>query len=494
MSISSNIRTAGPYSGNGAARTFPFPFKVFQPEDLLVFRRNTITKKERVLVYGTDYSVSLNANQNSAPGGSISLTYAMPAGRELIITSGISLLQPADLTNQGGFYPTVINDALDRLCIQLQQLQTDVTRSVKVSLFNPAGLDDLVANIDILGSRIAEIELVVANLTHVIAVSDNMDDVRTVRASIVNVNRVGDSITNVNTVGNHIARVNAVAANAENITNVAQNKANIDALAGQLPDLVLNTRLRSRILGGTVTDLDQNVPEMKVHGNACFVFMQGVLYVYRYDSGGTGAPDGVTVVIPAGQPVSTPGRWLLQNMVYRNTASGLTATTVQAAIDEIVAQTANLVHNTGNETIAGVKTFTEPPVVPDASEPSQAIAYGQIAQANAPSVKTALNATGDAPVYACRAWAQFTGSGSIQLLGSANVSSLVDHGLGNYSMNFAEAMPTNSFAVTALGGWSHFASGMHCIYSGTSRVQVGNAIHNAYGARDCDVVYITVFA
>lgn len=491
MSISSNIRTAGTYSGNGAARTFPFPFKVFQPEDLLVFRRNTITKKERVLVYGTDYSVSLNANQNSAPGGSISLTYALPAGRELIITSGIALLQPADLTNQGGFYPTVINDALDRLCIQLQQLQTDVTRSVKVSLFNPAGLDELVANIDILGSRIAEIELVVANLTHVIAVSDNIDDVRTVVASIVNVNRVGDSITNVNTVGNHIARVNAVAANAENITNVAQNKANIDALAGQLPDLVLNTRLRSRILGGTVTDLDQNVPEMKVHGNACFVFMQGVLYVYRYQADSAVPADGVTVVIPAGQPATVPGRWLRQELAFRNTGTGLAAVTVQGALAELAE---SAVRNTGDETIAGVKTFTEPPVVPDASEPSQAIAYGQIAQANAPSVKTALNATGDAPVYACRAWAQFTGSGSIQILGSANVSSLVDHGVGSYSMNFAEAMPTNSFAVTALGGWSHFTSGMHCIYSGTSRVQVGNAIHNAYGARDCDVVYITVFA
>ena len=38
--------------------------------------------------------------------------------------------QPTDLSNQGGFYPDVINDSFDRACIQIQQLHTDTQRAI----------------------------------------------------------------------------------------------------------------------------------------------------------------------------------------------------------------------------------------------------------------------------------------------------------------------------------------------------------------------------
>ena len=128
MTINSNTRKAGPFVGNNVTTTFPFTFKVFAAADLLVVRVNTTTNVETTLVLGTDYSVTLNAEQNSSPGGNVVLTSALATGNNMIITSDLGNLQPTDLTNQGGFYPEVINDALDRATIQIQQLQEGVAR------------------------------------------------------------------------------------------------------------------------------------------------------------------------------------------------------------------------------------------------------------------------------------------------------------------------------------------------------------------------------
>lgn len=123
MTISSTNRKAGPYAGNGSTTIFPFAFKVFSASDLYVV---TTTALGAVLPLetGTDYSVNLNADQDDNPGGTIALSSALASGDSLAITSDIQPLQPVELTNAGGFYPRVINDALDRLTILVQQLIT----------------------------------------------------------------------------------------------------------------------------------------------------------------------------------------------------------------------------------------------------------------------------------------------------------------------------------------------------------------------------------
>jgi len=62
-------------------------------------------------------------------------------------------------------------------------------------------------------------------------------------------------------------------------------------------------------------------------------------------------------------------------------------------------------------------------------------------------VKTATNATGTAPVYACRAWVNFDGTGTVSIRESGNVSSITDNGTGQYTVNFTTAMPDNNYAV-----------------------------------------------
>lgn len=68
--------------------------------------------------------------------------------------------------------------------------------------------------------------------------------------------------------------------------------------------------------------------------------------------------------------------------------------------------------------------------------------------ANHSGVKTALNASGDAPIYACRAWVNFNGTGTVSIRGSGNVTSITDNGTGDYTVNFTTAMPDNNYAIT----------------------------------------------
>lgn len=131
MTISSQVRTAGPFTGNGATTVFPFAFKVFQASDLLVARTDT-GQVQTTLALSADYTVALNSDQNASPGGYVTLPAALPLNYSLTITSNIALLQPLSLTNQGGFFPKNIEDELDRLTILQQQLGFNVSQTLRV--------------------------------------------------------------------------------------------------------------------------------------------------------------------------------------------------------------------------------------------------------------------------------------------------------------------------------------------------------------------------
>ncbi len=65
------------------------------------------------------------------------------------------------------------------------------------------------------------------------------------------------------------------------------------------------------------------------------------------------------------------------------------------------------------------------------------------------ATKNALNASGAAPIYACRAWVNFNGTGTVAIRASGNVSSITDNGVGNYTVNFGTAMPDANFSTIA---------------------------------------------
>ena len=146
MSISNTTRKAGPYTGNGSTTQFPFSFKVFSASDVRVVRTDSVGA-ESDLGLGTDYTVALNADQDANPGGTVTATTAPAVGYLITITSQVQNLQPVSLTNQGAFYPKVINDAFDRLTILVQQVAEQVGRAVKVDISSSLSPSQLIADL-----------------------------------------------------------------------------------------------------------------------------------------------------------------------------------------------------------------------------------------------------------------------------------------------------------------------------------------------------------
>lgn len=62
-------------------------------------------------------------------------------------------------------------------------------------------------------------------------------------------------------------------------------------------------------------------------------------------------------------------------------------------------------------------------------------------------LREGLNASGAAPVYACRAWGEFVGTGTVSTNASGNISSITDEGTGKYFANFITDMPDEFYSV-----------------------------------------------
>ena len=60
--------------------------------------------------------------------------------------------------------------------------------------------------------------------------------------------------------------------------------------------------------------------------------------------------------------------------------------------------------------------------------------------------------SGTAPLYMCRAWVNFNGTGTPAIRASGNVSSLTDNGTGDYTVNFTTAMPDANYSPYLISG------------------------------------------
>lgn len=65
-------------------------------------------------------------------------------------------------------------------------------------------------------------------------------------------------------------------------------------------------------------------------------------------------------------------------------------------------------------------------------------------------LKNHLNVSGNAPMYACRAWVNFDGVGVVAINSSGNVSSITDNGIGDYTVNFLTQMPHANYSLSAI--------------------------------------------
>ena len=121
-----------------------------------------------------------------------------------------------------------------------------------------------------------------------------------------------------------------------------------------------------------------------------------------------------------------------------------------------------------------------------------------------PNIDSAQIATvsGTAPLYMCRAWVNFNGTGTVAIRASGNVTSITDAGTGQYTVNFTTAMPDTNYATigsgyTASSGLPAFTNATRAIaaFSNTSsscRIQVYRSDTNSFDA-DSPEMNVAIF-
>lgn len=134
MTTPSTTRRAGPFDGNDVATAFPFTFKVFSESDIAVVH-TTVSGVETTLVLDSGYSVALNADQETSPGGTVTYPISgdpLADGEELTIIGALPYDQPLDLPSGGNFSPLALENELDRIVMQVQQLAERLGRTLIV--------------------------------------------------------------------------------------------------------------------------------------------------------------------------------------------------------------------------------------------------------------------------------------------------------------------------------------------------------------------------
>jgi hypothetical protein len=134
----------------------------------------------------------------------------------------------------------------------------------------------------------------------------------------------------------------------------------------------------------------------------------------------------------------------------------------------------------GSGTITGAATLTTTVASPTFTTPN--INSAQFA-----------TVTGTAPIYPCRAWVNFNGTGTVAIRASGNVTSITDNGTGTYTANFTTAMPDADYATVTSGRTPGVSDGMVGVNSRLiTSVQVVNA--NSLGnATDSSETNLAIF-
>jgi hypothetical protein len=87
-----------------------------------------------------------------------------------------------------------------------------------------------------------------------------------------------------------------------------------------------------------------------------------------------------------------------------------------------------------------------------------------------PNIDSAQVATvsGTAPLYMSRAWVNFNGTGTVAIRASGNVTSITDNGTGDYTVNFATAMPDANYSTGGSAIGSTVANSAYVNIKGTT--------------------------
>ena len=240
----------------------------------------------------------------------------------------------------------------------------------------------------------------------------------------------------------------------------------------------------------TITNTAPNVVQTTITGNA------GSCTVNDYNASASSNANLYGLVWASGNThYDTTNKFTIQNStgtINATTFSGALSGNATTATTLQTARTINGVSFNGSANITVADStkaplaspaLTDNPTAPTATGATNTTQLATTAQvhlaitadvgvANSAVVKTALNASGTAPIYACRAWVNFNGTGTVAIRASGNVSSITDNATGVYAVNFITAMPDVNYCTTVGANQMNTGSAYSALY-------VTNGINNS---------------
>lgn len=271
MAISSTARQTEVFESDGSQLVFPFSFKVFSPDEIGVQTNSggAWYEKDSDLVYGTDYSVALNDNQDVSPGGSVTLTSALPKGTKLVIVSQVTPLQEIVISRSGGFYPDQLNNGFDRAIALIQELKLDASRTLKLPATSSESPEDVAIQLmkaqeeaqDYRDQAQDYRDQAQTILTQVQAYGEAAV---TIEPYAQYLSTIAGSIDDVNTVGENILTIQTVAGMEYSITTVAGLGSSLGTLAENV-DVFEEVSEHSQAIQIVAADFNSSVPCPNVH-------------------------------------------------------------------------------------------------------------------------------------------------------------------------------------------------------------------------------------
>lgn len=111
------------YIGNGATTQFPFTFKIWKTDQILVYTGDGTEEQE----VSAQCSIEITAS-----GGTVTFATAPSPGTVIVIRRNMPYVQEDDYRNGTRFDSEEIEDRFDQDCAERQDLRLDVDRAVKV--------------------------------------------------------------------------------------------------------------------------------------------------------------------------------------------------------------------------------------------------------------------------------------------------------------------------------------------------------------------------
>jgi hypothetical protein len=280
----STTTTAVSAAGDGSTTDFTFTFEILAAEDLKVIVVTDSTGAESEKTLTTDYTV---AGVGQVNGGTVTFVTAPASGETVHIKRGnMALTQPTNYTPNDPFPAETHENALDRVALQIQQINEKLGRAIVRSETDSASAQ-LPINETIKGKTLAFNETTgaveagpsvadvgtvsgiaadIATLADIEDGTDATDAIQTVASISSNVSTVAGISSDVTNVSNNAANVSTVASDSSNIATVSGNISDVNTVSSNITSVnTVATNIADVIT--VANDLNEAISEVETVAN-----------------------------------------------------------------------------------------------------------------------------------------------------------------------------------------------------------------------------------